>query len=141
MLNSSPSLALFAGEDVRRKVFDGKLPAGLAVRVYGHVPRDGKQQGIQSARPGIVAVRGDVGTQVKMLIEAKKYSPDRPVGVGLVRQLYAVRQLRHASKAVLATTSRFSRDAYEEFAEVIPWELELNDYDEILKWLKAYGGR
>jgi hypothetical protein len=87
----------------------------------------------------IIAVRGDIGSHVKMLIEAKRYSPDRPIGVGLVRQLYAVRQLRHASKAMLATTSYFSPDAYKEFAEVIPWELELDDYDQILKWLKSYG--
>jgi hypothetical protein len=88
----------------------------------------------------IIAVRGDVGSHVKMLIEAKRYSPDRPVGVGLVRQLYAVRQLRHASKAVLATTSYFSPDACKEFAEFIPWELELDDYDQILRWLKSYRG-
>lgn len=87
----------------------------------------------------IIAVRGDVNSQVKLLIEAKRYGPDKPVGVGIVRQLYGVRQLRHASKAVLATTSYFSDDAYKEFASVMPWELELNDYRQILEWLNAYG--
>jgi len=89
----------------------------------------------------IIAVRDDVGSHFKMLIEAKRYSPDRPVGVGMVRELYAVRQLRHASKAMLATTSYFSPDAYREFDSVMPWELELSDYDQILDWLKAYGGK
>lgn len=87
----------------------------------------------------IIAVRADMGLQFKLLIEAKRYRPDRPVGVGIVRELYAVRQLHHASKAVLATTSCFSEDAYREFASVMPWELELSDYQQILEWLKAYG--
>lgn len=68
----------------------------------------------------IIAVRDDMGSHLKMLIEAKRYGPDKPVGVGMVRELYAVRQLRHASKAVLATTSYFSKDAYSEFESVMP---------------------
>jgi len=56
-----------------------------------------------------------------------------------LRALYGVRQLRHASKVVLATTSYFSPDAYKEFASVMPWELELNDYDQIVEWLNEYG--
>lgn len=87
----------------------------------------------------IIAVRSDMGAHIQMLIEAKRYGPDKTIGVGIVRQLYAVRQLRHASKAILATTSHFSPDVFREFASVIPWELELSDYNEILKWLNAYG--
>ena len=87
----------------------------------------------------IIAVRCDMGAHIQMLIEAKRYGPDKTIGVGIVRQLYAVRQLRHASKAILATTSHFSPDVFREFASVMPWELELSDYNEILKWLNAYG--
>jgi DNA polymerase III delta prime subunit len=88
----------------------------------------------------IIAVRSDMGSHLKMLIEAKKYGPDHTVGVGLVRQLYAVRQLKHASKVILATTSHFSPDAYREFDAVMPWEIELSDYDQIVEWLQVYRG-
>jgi hypothetical protein len=88
----------------------------------------------------IIAVRSDLGSHLRTLIEAKRYGPDKTVGVGIVRQLYAVRQLHHASKAILATTSHFSPDVFREFDAVMPWELELSDYGQILKWLRAYGG-
>jgi hypothetical protein len=41
---------------------------------------------------------------------------------------------------MLATTSYFSPAAQREFAPVIPWELELSDYNQILSWIKEYGG-
>ena len=88
----------------------------------------------------IIAVRSDMGSHLKMLIEAKRFGHDKTIGVGIVRQLYAVRQMHHASKAMLATTSHFSPDVYKQFDSVMPWELELKDFKDILEWLKAYGG-
>lgn len=88
----------------------------------------------------IIAVRSDVGSHLKMLIEAKRRAPDSPIGVGVVRELYGVRQLHRVSKVMLATTSYFSPAAQREFAPVIPWELELSDYNQILSWIKEYGG-
>jgi restriction endonuclease len=82
----------------------------------------------------IVAVRRSRPTDVKILVEAKRYSPIRPVGVDIVRSLYGVKQSTSASKLVLVTSSRVSFDAKREFENVVPWELDFIERDKILKW-------
>jgi transcriptional regulator with XRE-family HTH domain len=61
------------------------------------------------------------------LVDTKRYRADRPVGVGVVRQLYGVVEAKKASAGVVATTSFFSRDA-QCFQERIPFRLALQDY-------------
>lgn len=84
----------------------------------------------------IIAVRDDTGTPLKVLIEAKRYSPDRPVSVGIVRQLFAVKETRGANKAVLATTSYFTSDARREFTQFVPYVLDFHDLHTIHTWVK-----
>ena len=43
--------------------------------------------------------------------ECKRYSLDRPVGVEIVRELYAVMDLEWVDKGVIVTTSHFTRGA------------------------------
>lgn len=95
----------------------------------------------------MLAVRqaGTIGVQ--LLVQAKKYRADRPVGVGVIRELYAVKLRHHATKALLATTSYVSAPAKAEFRGVIPWEIELKEYDDLVSWLgrkhdvsRIYGG-
>jgi hypothetical protein len=76
-----------------------------------------------------------------LLAEAKKYRPDRPVGVGAIRQLWAVKQRHHASKALLATTSYVTAPAKAEFQDVIPYELELKGFKELVAWLQDVSAR
>lgn len=46
--------------------------------------------------------------------ECKKYAPDRPVGVNVVRELYAVMERERVDKGVIVTTSHFTRGAVQE---------------------------
>lgn len=82
----------------------------------------------------IVAVRRDWSSQLRLLVEAKRFSPSRKVGVGIVRSLYGVKSTVAASQAVLATSSYVSEDVRREFAHVVPWELDFMERDKILDW-------
>lgn len=82
----------------------------------------------------IIAVRRSEA-QLRFLIECKRYDPKRKVGVELVRALHGVKVHEKATKGILATTSRFTKDAKSYFAEHI-WELEPRDYDGIVEWVR-----
>jgi DNA-directed RNA polymerase specialized sigma24 family protein len=68
------------------------------------------------------------------VVECKKYSPDHPVGVGLVRQLYGVVQQEKATAGILITTSFFTKPA-KEFQGQAAFQISLRDFFEIRKWL------
>jgi hypothetical protein len=92
------------------------------------------------SRDGGVDIRAiqksSVGT-VLYLIECKRYGPERPVGVDIVRKLYGVVAAEHASCGILATTSYFTADA-KEFAKNIQYQLSLRDYNDLTNWLRHY---
>jgi restriction system protein len=81
-----------------------------------------------------IATRSDLGTLL-FVVECKKYAPDRPVGVELVRHLYGVVESERVTGGILATTSRFTRDA-KKFQESFWTRLNLKDYIELQKLLK-----
>lgn len=87
----------------------------------------------------IIAVRSLAPTSVRLLVEAKRFAPDRPVGVNIIRALYGIKAANAVSQVVLATTSHVSRDARKEFAHVVPWELDFLERDAILSWCRNYG--
>ena len=68
------------------------------------------------------------------VIECKKYSPDRPVGVEIVRSLYGVAQQERATMGIVATTSTFTKGA-KEFQSKVPHQLSLHDYEMLANWL------
>lgn len=70
------------------------------------------------------------------IVECKKYSPDHPIGVALVRQLNGVVQAEQATAGILATTSFFTKGA-KEFQEQINFQISLKDYFDIQKWIDA----
>ena len=72
------------------------------------------------------------------LIECKRYSSSRKVGVELVRALYGVKQREHAAAGVLVTTSSFTKDALD-FANPLKYELSLRDFQSLQSWLRDYG--
>jgi len=47
-------------------------------------------------------------------IECKRYAPDNKVGVGIIREVVGVHNIRKATKSVIVTTSFFSSDAKKE---------------------------
>jgi transcriptional regulator with XRE-family HTH domain len=77
---------------------------------------------------------GHLETNLRILIEYKRYHPTKKVGVELVRALYGVKTHEHASKAILATTSSFTRGA-ENLFHAHQWELEPRDYRGVLDWI------
>ncbi len=88
----------------------------------------------------IIAIKQNDPTCQRILIEAKRYAPNRVVGVEIVRSIYGLRSLHAASQVVLATSSYISDVAKKEFLRVIPWELDFIERDRILDWCRQYGG-
>ncbi len=74
---------------------------------------------------------------VRFLIECKRPDANKRIGVGPVRELLGVKADEGASKAILATTAYFSRDARLYFQRH-PWELEGRDFEGIMEWLERY---
>jgi len=81
-----------------------------------------------------VAKRDTVGA-LMYLVECKQFAPDRPVGVGLIRQLYGVVQQENATGGILATTSFFTKGA-KEFTEKVRYRLSLKNYIDLQKWVE-----
>ena len=69
-----------------------------------------------------------------VLVEAKRYRADRPVGVGVVRQLYGVVEARRASAGVVATTSFFTPPA-RRFQEEVEFRMGLQDFRDLQRML------
>lgn len=65
-------------------------------------------------------------------VECKRYDKDRPIGVGLVRELYGTISADKATAGMLITSSYFSKDAII-FQEKIKHQMELVDYEGLLK--------
>jgi HJR/Mrr/RecB family endonuclease len=74
------------------------------------------------------------------LVECKRYAPDRPVGVDIVRSLYGVVQQERATMGVVVTTSYFTKAA-REFRNAVSYSLALKDYKDLEHWLGDYFAR
>jgi restriction endonuclease Mrr len=85
----------------------------------------------------IRAIRNASGMCLCYLVEAKAYRPDRPVGIAAVRHLYGVVERERASHGVIATTSRFTRDAQAE-AATLKYRVTLADFQQVLGWVTEY---
>lgn len=83
----------------------------------------------------IYAAKKDQLGSLLYVVECKKYSPDRPVGVGVVRSLHGVVQAESATAGILITTSRFTQPA-QDFQEQIKHQLSLLDYHDLSRWLR-----
>lgn len=84
----------------------------------------------------IIAIRR-CEVETRFLIECKRPDPGNVIGVSTVRELFGVKADDGASKAILATTTRFSPEA-RQFSERNRWELELRDFDAIHDWIRRY---
>ncbi|CAN5385633.1 hypothetical protein BH10PSE5_BH10PSE5_11610 [soil metagenome] len=61
------------------------------------------------------------------IVECKRYAPDNPVDVGVVRSLYGVAQHERVTAAMTLTTSYFSKDALK-FAADVQYQLAPKDF-------------
>ena len=69
------------------------------------------------------------------IVDTKRSRRDRPVGVGVVRELFGVVEAKRASAGVIATTSFFSPDAHR-FQQSVPFRLGLQDYFDLQTMLR-----
>ena len=84
----------------------------------------------------IIATKNIGGLPFMLLIECKKYAKRNPVGVNLVRSLLGVQGDRKANKAVLVTTSRFTKTA-REFADRQQHLISLMDIDDLMRMIQG----
>lgn len=87
----------------------------------------------------ILAVKRVLGIPVLFAFECKRYGPDKPVGVELLRALLGT--ISHgptkANKGILVTTSRFTSGA-RKYLLTEP-SLDGKDFNGIVEWLGEYG--
>lgn len=83
----------------------------------------------------IVATFEMDGVLYTTYFECKRYSPDRPVGVEIVRELYAVMEMERVDKGVVVTTSRFTKGAVAE-AQRLNGRIRLIDFDELRRLMQ-----
>ena len=76
--------------------------------------------------------------ELLLIVDCKRYDSEKHVGVGMVRSLYGVAEQMGATKAMVATTSFFTRPA-KEFQDKIKYRLALKDYNDLISWLEHYG--
>lgn len=67
--------------------------------------------------------------------ECKQYAQNRPVGVNVVRELYAVMNRERVDKGVIVTTSYFTRDTIAE-ASTLNGRIRLIDFNELQKLMR-----
>lgn len=72
----------------------------------------------------------------QMMVQCKRFSKSRRVGVEIVREIWSVKWERGFHQAMIATTSSFTRGALETAEK---WNLELRDHDSIVGWCQNYG--
>ena len=68
-------------------------------------------------------------------VECKRFSPQNPVDVGLVRKLYGVVEADRATAGILVTTSRFTEGAHQ-FQQSVRNRLSLKEYRDVVDWLR-----
>jgi restriction system protein len=80
--------------------------------------------------------KDNAGVQTSWIIECKKYAPHRKVGVDIARSLFGVKGDLNVGMSMLATTSYFTKGVNEYKAS--RYDLELKDYEGVLKWINEY---
>ncbi len=92
----------------------------------------------QQSRDGgidIFALKNEGFGNILTIVDCKKYSETNPVGIAAVRGMYGTLQIESASHGMIATTSRFTRDATE-LAREYKYQLSLKDHADILRWIQ-----
>lgn len=83
----------------------------------------------------IFALKKDGFGNFLTIVDCKKYSKKNPVGIDLVRTMYGTLNIAKASHGIIATTSRFTKDA-KILAEDYRYQLSLRDHADVVKWIQ-----
>lgn len=84
----------------------------------------------------ILRTDGPTGSSIAY-VQCKRNSPDRPIGIDVVRQLYGVHMADNVNKSMIVTTSRFTQEAMD-FSGRLAFLISLKDYSDVVSWLKKY---
>lgn len=90
------------------------------------------QRGTKDGGVDIFAIRSDQFGQHRYILQAKRWS--HRVSVEPVRQLLFLHNHHRATKSCLATTSSFTKGAWE-LASQYRWQLDLRDWEGIQNWI------
>ncbi len=74
------------------------------------------------------------------LVECKKNNKENPVGVQIIRSLYGLVERHKASKGLVVTTSRFTKDAIL-LKNDIEYRMALKDYEALAQWIGRIAGQ
>lgn len=95
----------------------------------------------QSTRDGgkdIIIRKPEVLGDFIYYVECKKYAPNRPVGVGIVRNLVGTINTDRVNGGILATTSFFTRDARKFVLDnKFDYQIKMHDYNKIQQLLNS----
>ena len=94
----------------------------------------------QETRDGgkdIIVKQMVMGSPFVLLIECKRYNAKNKVSVNIVRELYGVQTADNVNKALVVTSSFFSKDAID-FAERRGSLMGLVDFDILMQWINSY---
>lgn len=97
-----------------------------------------KAQLTPSSRDGgkdVIISKTDEGGRRMCYVECKRYEPQNPVSVGVIRQLYGVVEADKATAGIVATTSFFTKPAMAE-ARAIGHRMTLLDFDSLADMLR-----
>lgn len=85
----------------------------------------------------IIAI-SNTPTRIRHLIECKRFSPSRKVGLAIVQRLHGVVQGEYGTTGILATTAPLFTKPASEFLERHRWVLEGRAFDGVVQWLDRY---
>ncbi|KPA17228.1 restriction endonuclease [Candidatus Magnetomorum sp. HK-1] len=116
-----------------------KLIAEILVNYGFKVDLTGR---IRNQSADIIAIRTDeLGVDTRYLIECKRYSRYRKVGIDIVNSVLGAAKLANVEHAFLVTTSSFSMDVKRRENEFKDYRLHLRDGEDVVEWLKDYNVR
>lgn len=85
----------------------------------------------------LIAVTSRDFINQRFLIECKRPDPKNPVRLDVVKHLHATKIDQGANKAILVTTTHFTRDAHR-YGKRHAIELDLKDFNDLVEWLHHY---
>lgn len=85
----------------------------------------------------IIALQNVSGFKTKFLVECKKYSSIRPVGIEIIRSFADVLNEENANKGIIVTTSYFTKEVKKRQLKM-GHMLDLADKNQLLEWVVDY---
>jgi len=83
----------------------------------------------------LLIIQGDTLGEFLIYTECKRYAPDNPIGVRIVRELFGTIIADRATAGIIVTSSYFSPDAIV-FTEKIKHQMSLVDFVKLKKWIE-----